>query len=158
MHKRFARLITATVAAGTVAAGMTFGGTGSAAAQSEVVPLDRCWGISPNIVDQPFSFARLFVDQHGGGEVTAAIQDVSSLWGLAMPVGYESVGRLDWHNTDDDTEGTVHDTAEIRWNVGGPTFDFDPGEGTVNVTVSAVNRNALWEIPSTACSGTIEVR
>lgn len=40
---------------------------------------------------------------------------------------------------------------------GGPTFALDTGAGQVRFTFSAVNRNALWSIPTTSCSGTMRV-
>ncbi|MGW0039209.1 hypothetical protein [Gordonia sp. NPDC003376] len=155
MHRTIRRLTTAGVAAAITATGLIGAGAlGSGTASAETVaPLDRCWGVSPNIVDQPYSTARLFVSQNGPGRVTAAVRDISSFWGG----GYESVGRLDWHNLRTGTRGTAVDAAPIRLYVGGPTFHLNTGSGPVRVTLSAVNRNALWAIPTTACSGTLHV-
>ncbi|GAC68440.1 hypothetical protein [Gordonia soli] len=148
----------ATMAAATVAAGL--GAVGAAPASAETVaPLSRCWGVSPNIVDQPFSVARLFLEPDGAGRVIARVRDVSSLWALLSPAaGYDSVGRLDWHNVSNGRKGTAIDTARIGGYVNGQQFRLATGAGTVRVTYSAVNRNALWAIPSTSCGGTLTVR
>ncbi|WAC54088.1 hypothetical protein [Gordonia sp. SL306] len=147
------RLIIALLAAITA---IGLGAVAPTTASAEtVVPLDRCWGVSPNIVDQPFSTARLFVSPNGRGRVIAAVRDVSSFW--TPTGGYQSAGRLDWHNLSTGKKGVALNTAQIRLFVGGPTFRLDTGPGTVRVTFSAVNRNALWAIPSTSCSGTMRV-
>jgi len=142
----------------TLAATIGIGiGAGQASAET-VVPMDRCWGVSPNIVDQPFSTARLFVTPTGTGRVQAAVRDVSTPWAVFLPgAAYESVGRLDWRNTTTGRAGTTFDTARIGSYVGGPSFALDTGPGHVTFTFSAVNRNALWAIPSTACSGSMQV-
>lgn len=145
-------LAAAAIAASSLAALSVSPGTAHAEA---VAPLDRCWGISPNIIDQPYSTARLFVSGAGPGKVTAAVRDVSTFW--IFSGGYESAGRLDWHNLTTNRKGTAFDTAKIGLYVGGPTFKLNTGPGRVRVTLSAVNRNALWTIPSTACSGTLTV-
>ncbi|MFW0796658.1 hypothetical protein AAFP30_22830 [Gordonia sp. CPCC 205515] len=154
MHSKTVRAATAcvTAAAGTLA--LITMGTGTASAET-AVPLERCWGISPNIIDQPYSTARLFVSPTGRGQVTAAVRDISSFW---IPTGgYQSTGRLDWHNLSNGRKGTAINTAPIGLYVGGPTFRLNTGPGTVRVTLSAVNRNALWSIPTTSCSGTMRV-
>lgn len=150
-----ARILAAAVAG--VAALTVIGATvspGPALAMT-VAPLERCWGISPNIVDQPFSTARLFVYPTGPGRVRAEVNDISTFW--TATGGYESVGRLDWHNLDNGRRGTAVDRAGIGLYVGGPKFDLNTGRGNVRVTLSAVNRNALWAIPTTSCSGTLRV-
>ena len=69
----------------TLAATIGIGiGAGQASAET-VVPMDRCWGVSPNIVDQPFSTARLFVTPTGTGRVQAAVRDVSTPWAVFLP-------------------------------------------------------------------------
>ena len=160
MHHRHTirtRLTTGLAAAAIAASSFAALSVGSGTAHAETVaPLERCWGISPNIVDQPYSTARLFVSRTGPGRVTAAVRDISSFWTFSG--GYESVGRLDWHNLTNNRKGTAFNTAKIGLYVGGPTFALDTGPGKVRVTLSAVNRNALWAIPTTACSGTITVR
>ncbi|AZG45839.1 hypothetical protein [Gordonia insulae] len=143
-----------TLLAVAAAVGLGSIGTGTAAAET-VVPLERCWGVSPNIVDQPFSTARLFVSPEGRGRVVARVRDVSSFW---IPTGgYQSVGRLEWHNLTTGRKGAAVNAASIGLYVGGPTFHVNTGPGTVRVTFSAVNRNALWAIPSTTCIGTLRV-
>lgn len=48
------------------------------------------------------------------------------------------------------THPTTHDAAS--------TPAFTPGEagrGAVKISLRSVNRNALWPIPATSCSGTL---
>jgi hypothetical protein len=157
-HKNIGRRAAAAMIALAATIGVGALGAGQAAAET-VVPMERCWGVSPNVVDQPFSTARLFVTSTGPGRVNAAIRDVSTPWAFFIPgAGYESVGRLDWRNVNTGGTGTAFDSAHIGSYVSGPEFSLDTGPGTVTFTVSAVNRNALWAIPSTACSGTMQVR
>lgn len=158
MSHRTARSAVASAVALTLAAvGVGLVGVGSASAET-VAPMSRCWGISPNIVDQPFSTARLFVSPTGPGSVTAAVRDVSTPYAFFFPgAQYDSVGRLDWRNVATGRTGTVFSTARINSYVGGPTFALTTGAGEVRFTFSAVNRNALWSIPTTSCSGSMRV-
>lgn len=146
-------------AVAVAAAGITIAAAGTASAETEV-PMSRCWGISPNIVDQPFAPARAWVDQYeylpskfASGQGAINIRDVSSLWAI-FGGGYDSTGRLDWRNLSNGRTGTVVNTARIR-NPGNGNlrFDVDTGPGDVEITLSAVNSNGLWSIPTTSCSG-----
>jgi hypothetical protein len=156
-HRTARFLATTATALGLATGAVGLAGTGAASAET-VVPMSRCWGISPNIVDQPFSTARLFVSPSGPGRVTAAVRDVSTPYAYFVPgAQYDSVGRLDWRNVTTGRTGTAFSTARITGYVGGPTFDLTTGAGEVRFTFSAVNRNALWSIPTTSCTGTMRV-
>lgn len=141
--------LAATVGIGTM-------GAGQASAET-VVPMSDCWGVSPYIVDQPFHTARLFVYPTGPGKVDAAVRDISTNWAIFSDFSYDSVGRLDWRNRTTGASGTAYDTARIGAYVSGPTFNLNTGTGAVDFTFSAVNRHALWAIPTTSCSGTMQV-
>ena len=144
-------VLAATIGVGTV-------GAGHASAET-LVPMTLCLGVSPYIIDQPFSTARLVVSPAGPGKVDAAIRDVSTPWGaLIRNGGYDSVGRLDWRNANTGRTGTNFGTDRIDGYGGGPRFTLNTGAGTVHFTFSAVNSNALWAIPTTSCSGTMQVQ
>ncbi len=68
---------------------------------------------------------------------------------------------MDWHNPSTGKRG-----LEDQQHPGAPALpgvhNFvipvnQIGKGRVNVTFGAVNRNALWSVPSTSCSGTIVI-
>ncbi|HET8994149.1 MULTISPECIES: hypothetical protein [unclassified Rhodococcus (in: high G+C Gram-positive bacteria)] len=146
-------------AATFVAAGMLTGlavGTGTAAADTVEVPMDRCWGVSPYILDQPYAPARLFGYQTESGSIQLQMPDVSSLWFFAG--GYQTDVKFDWHNIATDERGTLTDTATVAYPGGDVvTFDLNSGPGPVEFTVSAVNSIPLWSIPTTSCGGVVDV-
>lgn len=132
-------------------------GTATAApTTADTVPVSHCWGPSPNLLDPPFSVSKLAVTPLGPGRAQVAVTEVSSIWVMLAPA-YRSTGRLDWHNLNTGRRGVAFNTDVIDYFPGGPVFDITPGTGTVRVTLSAVNRNHFWAVPTTACSGTIRV-
>lgn len=154
-HRTTARTRLAAVAAalGIAATGL-LSGTGSAEAATIAYPLNDCINISPNIVDLPYAPTRAMVSEYAG---TTYIQiDYSSLW---LGIGYDSVARLDWHNLKTNKRGTLIDHSVVRppntgvHNFTVPRDSFGPGQ--VRLTLSTVNRNALWSIPARSCGGTV---
>lgn len=109
--------------------------------------MDRCWGVSPYIVDQPYAPARLFSWQTEPGRTQLQMPDVASLWFFTG--GYQTDVKLDWHNVDTGERGTLYDNATVS-NPGNDvvTFDLNSGPGDVEFTVSAVNSIPLWSIPT----------
>jgi len=156
MIKRFVRR---TVATALVTAGVFAGlgvGTGTATAETVEIPMNRCWGVSPYIVDQPYAPARLFGWQTEPGRIELSLADVSTLWFFA---GYRSDVRLDWHNRSTGARGTLTDSVTIAYpGTGVARFDMESGRGEVEFTVSAVNSIPLWSIPTTSCGGVVNVR
>ncbi|MFD3810027.1 hypothetical protein [Rhodococcus sp. NPDC058639] len=152
------RFLRRTAASALVAAGMFTGlgvGAGTAAAETPI-PMNRCWGISPYIVDQPYAPARLFGWQTEPGRIELSLPDVSSLWFFAG--GYRSDVRLDWHNRNTGARGTVTDSVNVAYPGSGVArFDVRSGPGDVEFTVSAVNSIPLWAIPTTSCGGVVNV-
>jgi hypothetical protein len=146
-------------AATIVAAGMFTGlalGTGTATAETVEVPMDRCWGVSPYILDQPYAPGRLFGWQTEPGKIQLQMPDVSSLWFFAG--GYQTDVKFEWRNRDTGASGTLYDTATVAYPGGDVvTFDLDSGPGAVEFTVSAVNSIPLWSIPTTSCGGVVSV-
>ncbi|AZG46944.1 hypothetical protein [Gordonia insulae] len=158
-HRRF-RITTTTAVLATAGAvgALVIGGTGlsgqAAAAPSAEYPLTNCIGPSPNIVDLPYNPTRIIVSDYAG--TTWLTTEFSSLW------GYRSAVRLDLQNLATGKRVTkLSDRAVSPPYVGThqislPTSQI--GKGRVKATLSSVNRNALWAIPATTCSGVIQVR
>ncbi|HEY5853723.1 MAG TPA: hypothetical protein VIW24_06625 [Aldersonia sp.] len=143
----------AIVAAAIAAAG--FASAGTAAAEVEV-PMTRCLGLSPYIIDQPYAPARMWLWQNGPGHANLAVHDVASLWFLNG--GYRTEARLDWRNLDSGAGGTEYAVGNVGYPGGGAArFDFYPGSGNLEVTLSAYNSHALWGFPTTTCTGTVHV-
>ncbi|EGD55438.1 hypothetical protein [Gordonia neofelifaecis] len=147
------RLTAAAVAVGAVAASVV-AGIGHADAVTKEYPLHDCINISPNIVDLPYMPTRVFVSDYAG---TTYMQiTYGSYW---IGVGYDSVARLDWTNLTTNRKGTLIDKSWVRppntgvHNFTLPSRDFGPGK--VKLTLSTVNRNALWAIPARSCGGVV---
>ncbi|MEO9326769.1 hypothetical protein [Gordonia aurantiaca] len=151
--------ITRAVAAATsllAAAAVGLAGAGQAdASPSREYPLSTCVGVSPNIVDVPFLARRAIVSTYDGNAYIAT--DFPSYF----PGGYQSTARLDWHNPATGKRGSKVSNTRVNPPYQGVHYFVIPlgqiGRGRVNVTFGAVNRNALWAIPSTSCSGTINI-
>lgn len=131
------------------------GGVGQANASQEF-PIPNCIGVSPNIVDIPFKLSNAIVSQYE--DTTWITVTYGSLW---VGVGYESAVQLDWHNPATGQRGTkLSDSRVVPPNTGVHNFQFPTeqiGQGRVEVSFSAVNRNALWAIPALTCSGGVVV-
>lgn len=165
MTHRRCRPTRARVAAGLLAVGLTtgvLGATGAAEAQAAPsttrgFPLTQCFGLSPNVVDTPWMPRNVAVEQYDG--YTTVLTTYSSVW---LFIGYESVARLDWQQLSTGNRGTLFSTSRTSPpNTGVNGFNFPrhrAPKGKVRVTLSAVNRNALWAIPSNSCTGVIEIR
>ncbi|MBD0861793.1 hypothetical protein IA539_11300 [Gordonia sp. zg691] len=154
--KTITRLASAAIALATAAVlGVAGTGTGDAAPVSREFPLSNCVGLSPNVVDVPFLARRTIVSTYGGNAYIAV--DFPSYF----PGGYQSAARLDWRNPGTGKRGTKISNVRVNPPYQGVHYFVLPqkqiGKGRVDVTFSAVNRNALWAIPSTSCTGTIVV-
>lgn len=151
--KTFTRLAAAALSI-AAAAGLGLAGTGQAAAAREF-PVSNCIGPSPNIVDLPFMVRRAIVSTYGGDAYIAA--DFPSYF----PGGYQSSLRMDWHNLSTGKRGFKVSNTKVNPPYQGVHYFVIPvktiGKGRVNVTFGATNRNALWSVPSTSCSGTIVI-
>ncbi|MGV9713887.1 hypothetical protein ACWDTI_24880 [Gordonia sp. NPDC003424] len=145
----------AAIVAGTLA-GATAGSAGAAPTGDRVYPLSSCFGLSPNIVDTPYNPTRALVSQYDGNTYIAT--EYSSLW---LGVGYSSSARLDWHNLRTGKRGSIVSNTRTQPPYSGIHYFVAPtrrlGPGPVRITLSTVNRNALWSIPAQTCSGTITV-
>ncbi|MFC7450351.1 hypothetical protein [Rhodococcus daqingensis] len=144
---------TAVVSAGI--AGGLVAGAGSAAAQTVEVPMSTCFGLSPYIVDQPYVASRAWFYQDGPGTGTVTLADVSSVVGF-FTAPYLSDTRLDWRNKTTGATGTLTATTPIALG-NSVNLRMNSGPGEVEITRSAVNRHALWSIPTTSCTGTVRV-
>ncbi|SEL42287.1 hypothetical protein SAMN05444583_10916 [Rhodococcus maanshanensis] len=150
----FRRMATTAVVSAGIAGGLV-AGTGLAAAQTVEVPMSTCFGLSPYIVDQPYIASRAFFYQDGPGTGTVTLADVSSVVGF-FTTPYLSDARLDWRNKTTGATGTLTATTPIALG-NAVNLRMNSGPGEVEITRSAVNRNALWAIPTTSCTGTVRV-
>ncbi|AFR47476.1 hypothetical protein KTR9_0831 [Gordonia sp. KTR9] len=152
--KTITRLAAAAIAL-TSAAGLGAAATGEANAVTREYPLSNCIGLSPNVVDVPFLARRTIVSTYAGNAYIAT--DFTSYF----PGGYQSSARLDWHNLATGKRGSKVSNVRVNPPYQGVHYFVIPvsqiGRGRVNVTFGAVNRNALWSIPSTSCSGSVVI-
>ncbi|GAB19963.1 hypothetical protein GOEFS_098_00290 [Gordonia effusa NBRC 100432] len=143
----------ALAAAGAIGATLV-GGSGQAVAASAAYPLSSCIGLSPNVVDLPYNPTRVIVADYAGK--TYLTTEFSSLW------GYQSAVRLDLRNLRTGKRLSLRSDRRVSppyvgtHQISFPTSQI--GTGRVSATLSSVNRNALWSVPATTCSGTIVVR
>jgi len=154
------RTTTACMAAAAIVAGGATGlvhGAGTASADyNRSFPLSQCFGLSPNIIDVPFAPPGINVTQYDG--FTTLLVTFSSVW---LGVGYVSDATLTWKHLDNGKHGTMrsHGVAKPP-NTGTLGFGFprnEPGKGRVELTLSAVNSNGLWSIPTNSCTATINI-
>ncbi|WP_194813771.1 hypothetical protein [Nocardia sp. XZ_19_385] len=145
------------VGAAVVAAG-TLSSVTTASAANYGGPIEigmRCVGLSPNIVDLPYSGT--LHGTHGGdlwsGRPAVAVNMGGSIW------GYGTHPTLTWTNLATGASGTV--TAHGQ---AGPFFPTDTsfgqlptGTGPVRFDLSVVN-TGLVPVPAITCSGTTEIR
>ncbi|MFW0789144.1 hypothetical protein [Gordonia sp. CPCC 205333] len=154
-HSRL-RIKTGAAALAAAALGATLiGGTGQAtAAPSAAYPLSSCIGLSPNVVDLPYNPTRIIVADYAGK--TYLTTEFSSLW------GYQSAVRLDLRNLQTGKRLNLRSDRRVSPPyVGTHQLSFPTsriGKGRVKATLSSVNRNALWSVPATTCSGVIVIR
>lgn len=123
----------------------------------------HCLGVSPNIVDMPYvgtirTMQKLedngapYPIDHGRADVSIA--NSISFW------GYTTYAHATWHNLDTGATGAL-DAAEVPVGPSGPVANFgmmESGPGTVEITAWADNQNGLWTLPTTRCTGTVQVR
>ncbi|MFW0789536.1 hypothetical protein [Gordonia sp. CPCC 205333] len=149
---RIRSAVAAVVAAGALATSIA-GGTGQASALA-AYRLTSCIGLSPNVVDFPYNPTLLYVDQFRGKTILSV--DASSYW------GYQSAMRFDLRNLQTGKRLTVRtDQRVLPPNTGFHKIYISPsriGKGRVKVTLSTVNRNALWSVPATTCSAVVAIR
>ncbi|MBF6483425.1 hypothetical protein IU431_04560 [Nocardia otitidiscaviarum] len=144
------------MAAGVMAmAAMVFGGAGSAAADLPSSQVDmRCVGISPNIVDLPYSsqvIVSYLYDESGFPYIT--VHTGASLW------GYHTTATLRWTNLATDASGTVTGDSPVSsfFGTGGTVYFREPtGPGPVRLDLTVVN-SGLVPVPPVNCSGTIDI-
>lgn len=145
------------VAGAAAVAALMFGapGTASAANFSAVVDM-QCVGLSPNIVDVPYS-GRVYVGQYSGrpGWTSLTVHTGSSIWG-----NYTTHPTLTWTNLNSNVSGTASGSAPVPSMFGtGAQVNFDAwniGPGPVRFDLSVVN-SGLVPVPVVNCSGVLDV-
>ncbi|MFC4126275.1 hypothetical protein [Nocardia rhizosphaerae] len=144
------------IAAGVaVAAGTMVAGAGTAnALPSYLVGID-CMGISPNIVDVPYSnqvIVSYLYDR--SGLPTFTVHSGASIW------GYQSSPTLTWTNLATGASGSLtgHTNISSMFGTGGTVYftDVPTGAGPVRIDLSVVN-TGLVPVPPVTCSGTTDI-
>ncbi|WP_067721428.1 hypothetical protein [Nocardia yamanashiensis] len=146
----------AAVASAVVAAGLLAGqGTASADFSAEV-PMN-CVGLSPNIVDVPYS-GKVYLGQYNAGRpgwTSVTVHTGASIWG-----GYTTNPTITWTNLNTGVTGTASGSAPVSSMFGtGAQNNFDAwgiGGGPVRFDLTVVN-SGLAPVPAVSCSGTIDV-
>ncbi|MGV9819512.1 hypothetical protein [Nocardia xishanensis] len=141
--------------AAVAAAAMTaavLSGAGTASADEGGI-VTTCRGMSPNIVDFPYS-GQVVVGQHNTpGRAFFTIHAGGSIWG-----GYGTQVTFNWTNLKTGATGSETQSGSVGFVVGnGSTMYFSPhtGAGTIRTDFTVVNTGF---VPQTiTCSGTAEV-
>ncbi len=158
MRMNIRRVVTSVLLSAVCVGGVGLAAAGTAAAETPV-PTSTCFGLSPNIIDQPFNVSQVYTYQPAPGKIDVLVRGASSPFALVNRVGYRSTGKLVWRNLNTGRTGTAVNTATIALSSGGPSFNnLTTGRGKVRFTLSVVNRNSVLVIPTSSCGGTVTVR
>ncbi|WP_435590406.1 hypothetical protein [Nocardia sp. bgisy118] len=140
----------AVAAAALTAAALSGAGTASAAEDGIVT---TCRGISPNIVDFPYSGQVVVGQYNSPGRAYFTIHAGGSVWG-----GYGTQVTLNWTNLSTGASGSETQGGSVGFVIGnGSTLYFSPytGAGRIRTDFTVVNSGF---VPQTVtCSGTAEV-
>lgn len=150
------RAVVARLAVGTAAlTAAVFGSSGTASAYWSTLVDIRCAGLSPNIVDIPFSAQVVANEPYGQPGASFTVHTGASVWG-----GYTMNPTLTWTNLATGASGTVSGSAPVSslFGTGGTVYfnALPTGSGPVRVDVTIVNRG-LAPVPPVNCSGTVQV-
>ncbi|MEU5410029.1 hypothetical protein [Nocardia asteroides] len=143
------------LAAGAVAMGTMVAGAGTASALPSSLVGINCMGLSPNIVDVPYSnqvIVSYLRDQSGLPSFT--VHSGASIW------GYQTHPTLTWTNLATGASGSLtgHTNISSIFGTGGTVYftDVPTGTGPVRVDLSIVN-TGLVPVPAVTCSGTTDI-
>ncbi|MRH88202.1 hypothetical protein GFY24_12240 [Nocardia sp. SYP-A9097] len=137
-------------------AGMVSLGAGTASAADSALVNMSCIGLSPNVVDVPYS-AQVIMSQYGlpPGVASFTVHTGASIWG-----GYGTTPTLTWTNTATGASGSVTGFSPMSSMFGsGSTVYFmnlPTGSGNVRIDLSVVN-TGLIPVPPVNCSGNIDL-
>lgn len=139
----------------TALAGTVLMGAGTASAESALVDMS-CIGLSPNIVDVPYS-AQVIMSRYDqpSGVATFTVHTGASIWG-----GYGTAPTLTWTNVATGASGSVTGFSPMSSMFGtGSTVYFSnlpTGTGNVRIDLSVVN-TGLVPVPVVNCGGNIDI-
>ncbi|WP_431958184.1 hypothetical protein [Nocardia lijiangensis] len=137
--------------AATALTAAVLSGAGTAVADGGIVT--TCRGMSPNIVDFPYSGQVVVGQYNSPGRAYFTIHSGGSIWG-----GYGTQVTLNWTNLNTGASGSESQSGTVGFVVGnGSTMHFSPhtGPGTIRTDFTVVNTGF---VPQTiTCSGTAEV-
>ncbi len=147
--------IAGTAAALAAAAGTMVAGAGAANALPSSLVGINCMGISPNIVDVPYS-NQVIVSyiRDVSGLPTFTVHSGASIW------GYQTHPTLTWTNLATGASGSLtgHTNISSMFGTGGTVYfaDVPTGTGPVRLDLSIVN-TGLVPVPPVNCSGTTDI-
>ncbi|MBU3060274.1 hypothetical protein KO481_01880 [Nocardia sp. NEAU-G5] len=157
LKRTYANKLVAALAVGTaILAGTALSGAGTAnAAEYWGGPVDiHCSGLSPNIVDFPYTSTIYW----SGGSARPGVASFTVNPGISV-WGYGTHPTLTWTNLATRASGTV--TGYGRVSLGDPTgvyfANIATGPGPVRLDLSVVNTGPA-PLPPAICSGTINIR
>lgn len=146
--------LVAGVAMGASVVAATTLGAGTASAEARQVDMS-CVGLSPNIVDLPYSVQVIVNPDATGdtyGPTTFTVHAGASLW------GYGTHPTLNWTNLATGASGSVTGHGQVSSIFGsGSTFYFShipTGTGPLRVDLSVTN-TGFYPIPAINCSGNV---
>ncbi|MEV0436970.1 hypothetical protein [Nocardia sp. NPDC050413] len=141
-------------AAGLVTGAMVMSGAGAATAAPSSWEVTICRGVSPNIVDQPYSGQVIGAQPYGApGVPYFTIHAGGSLWG-----GYTTTVTLNWTNLTTGASGSETQSGNVGFIIGnGSTLYFRPPTGTGIVRTDFTVHNSGFVPQVVTCSGTSEI-
>lgn len=118
---------------------------------------NRCQGLSPNIVDNPYSGSISLWQfyRNGRGRADIGISASQSIW------GYDNVATVRWNNLSTRRSGTLRATLRANGATGGATkyfFNVYTGSGKVRIDLQPTNRGAFLTLGASNCSDVFTVR
>ncbi|MFJ2838300.1 MULTISPECIES: hypothetical protein [Nocardia] len=155
MTMRVRSTIAGLAAGAAVVAGTMVAGAGAANALPSSLVGINCLGLSPNIVDVPYSnqvIVSYLYDQSGLPSFT--VHSGASIW------GYQTHPTLTWTNLATGASGSLtgHTNISSFFGTGGTVYftDVPTGTGPVRIDLSVVNTGPV-PVPVVTCSGTTDI-
>ncbi|WP_069159647.1 hypothetical protein [Nocardia altamirensis] len=144
----FARLAVAATALTAIA----FSGAGTASAADSWI-VTYCRGMSPNVVDVPYSGQIIGAQYNSPGVPTFTIHAGGSVWG-----GYGTEVTLNWTNLATGASGSETQRGSVGFVIGnGSTMYFRPPTGGGPVRTDFTVRNSGLLPQEVNCSGVSEI-
>ncbi len=137
--------------AAAVLTAVAWSSAGTAVADGESRIITYCRGLSPNIVDFPYSGQVIGAQYKGAPYFT--IHAGGSIWG-----GYGTEVTLNWTNLTTGASGSETRGDSVGFVIGnGSTINFSPPTGAGTIRTDFVVRNSGLVPQQVTCSGTYDI-